>query len=52
MTTGVWPDSIVADGGVDRQEVAGVVELLEEVDAGSDVVGRAAVGDRGHHARR
>ena len=35
--------------GVDGEEVAGVLQVAEEVDAGRDVVGRAAVGDRGHH---
>jgi hypothetical protein len=48
MTTGVWPEAIVAGRRVDGQEVAGVLELGEEVDAGLDVVGRAAGAERRH----
>src|SRR4051794_24691747 len=36
-------------GGVHRQEVAGLLQLAEEGDARRDVVGRAAVLERGHH---
>ena len=49
MTTGVWPDSMVAGVGIDGQEVTGLLELGEELDAGGDIVGRAALGQRGHH---
>ena len=39
MTTGVWCDSIVAGVTSTGNQVAGVVELLEVLDARSDVVG-------------
>ena len=48
MTTGVWPDSMVAGVGSTGRKLPASLSLSEEVDARSDVVGRPAVGDRGH----
>ena len=48
-TTGVVPALIVAPVACTGVEVAGLLELLEEVDALGDVVGRSALGEVGHH---
>src|SRR2546426_3247429 len=36
-------------GGLDRGEITLELELMEEVDSCADVIGRSAVGQRGHH---
>ena len=45
MTTGVCPDSMVAGVGSTGRKLPAFFSLREEVDAGRDVVGRAALGD-------
>ena len=49
MTTGVWPDSMVVAVGSTGIRLPTSLSLREEVDAGLEVVGRAAVEHRGHH---
>ena len=48
ITTGVWPDAIVAGVGSTGRKFPGLLQLTEELDAGRDV-GRAAVRQRRHH---